>query len=276
VTLYLHEFSYGQFFWDWPEERYDYGRALARAGHASVAIDRLGYDASSKPPGNAVCLGSQADVAHQVIGALRSGGYSATGSTPARFSRVALGGHSVGGAVAEIEAYSFGDADALLLYAQADQGFTPSVTLASARQGLACGSGGQPAEGGGPGGYEYFSQSDAEFRYYQFRTAETRIADVVTAKRNPDPCGDVTSLAPAIAADQANAGSIKAPVLLVYGTGDPAYDQPKAGEDQRNLFTGSKDVTLRFLEGQAHGLVFEAKGPELRALAADWLTRRGL
>jgi pimeloyl-ACP methyl ester carboxylesterase len=275
VALYLHEFSYGSFFFDWPEDRYDYGRALARAGHASVALDRLGYDDSSKPPGTDVCLGSQADIAHQVIGALRSGGYSAVGSAPSRFSRVALGGHSVGGAVAEIEAYSFRDVDALLLYSQADSDFTPQVTLASARQGMACASGGHRAKNGAPG-YEYFSQSDAEFRYYQFRTAETRIADAVTARHNPDPCGDVTSLAPAIAANQANVGSISVPVLLVYGTGDPAYDQPKAGQDQRALFSGSHDVTLRFLEGQAHGLTFEAKAPELRSIAADWLSRRGL
>jgi pimeloyl-ACP methyl ester carboxylesterase len=273
VTLYLHEFSFGQFFWSWPEERYDYGRALARAGHASVAIDRLGYGASSKPPGMGVCLGSQADSAHQLIGALRAGGYSAGGGPAPRFRKVALAGHSAGGAAAEVEAYSFGDIDALVLFAQADQGFTPKVTLASANMGSRCAGGGDARAGAD---YAYFSQSDDEFRSFQFRTAESRIANAVTARRNPDPCGDVNSLVPAIAANQANVGSVTVPVLLMYGTGDAVYDQPKAGEDQRKLFSGSKDVTLRFFADQAHGLVFESRAPEVRATAADWLTRRGL
>lgn len=276
VTLYLHEFSFGQFFWGWPEERYDFGQTLARAGHASVAIDRLGYGASSRPPGTAVCLGSQADTAHQVVAALRAGAYSAGGVAAPRFRRVALAGHSAGGAAAEIEAYSFGDIDALLLFAQADQGFTSKVTLASARMGARCAGGGDPGAGGGAGGYAYFSESSEEFQSFQFRTAESRIANAVTAKRNPDPCGDVNSLVPAIAANQSNVGSIAVPVLLLYGTGDAVYDQPKAGEDQRNLFTGSKDVTLRFFDGQAHGLMFESKAGEVRDTTARWLTQRGL
>src|SRR5687767_7148636 len=47
VTLYLHEFGFGAHFWSFPEARYDYAAALARAGHASVVIDRLGYGASA-------------------------------------------------------------------------------------------------------------------------------------------------------------------------------------------------------------------------------------
>ncbi len=273
VTLYLHEFSFGQFFWGWPEERYDYGKALARAGHASVAIDRLGYGASSKPPGTDVCLGSQADMAHQVVSALRGGSYSVAGIAPPRFRRVALAGHSAGGAAAEVEAYSFGDIDALLLFAQADQGFSSKVTLASAQMGSRCAAGGDTGAGAG---YAYFSQSAEEFQSFQFRTAEARIANAVTATRNPDPCGDVNSLVPAIAANQANVGSIAVPVLLMYGTGDAVYDQPKAGEDQRKLFGGSKDVTLRFFDDQAHALVFESRAGEVRATAAGWLTQRGL
>src|SRR3712207_3623837 len=59
VTLYLHEFSFGSWFWRFPDERYDYAAALARQGHTAVVIDRLGYGPSSTPDGLATCLGAQ-------------------------------------------------------------------------------------------------------------------------------------------------------------------------------------------------------------------------
>ena len=41
---------------------------MARAGHVSVTVDRLGYGASGHPPtASSVCIGSQADVAHQIV-----------------------------------------------------------------------------------------------------------------------------------------------------------------------------------------------------------------
>ncbi|MDX6412557.1 MAG: hypothetical protein QOE91_2073 [Gaiellaceae bacterium] len=275
VALYLHEFSFGQWFWRFQVSGYDYAKALARAGHASVVVDRLGYDESSHPPGDAVCLGSQADVAHQIVSALRSGSYTTAEVPPVRFARVALGAHSVGGVVAEVEAYSFRDVDALVLLAQADQDFTPEVLSVSFQAGLRCGMGGEPADPGGAPGYAYFSDSPEGFRHFSFHTAEQRVADAATAMRNRDPCGDVQSLAAAVAMNQANAPSIAVPVLLLYGTADPAYQQPQAGQDQRNLFSGSKDVTLRFLAGQAHALTLERAAPDVQSAAADWLARRG-
>jgi len=135
--------------------------------------------------------------------------------------------------------------------------------------------GGEPADPGGPPGYAYFSDSPEGFRHYMFRTAEQRVADAATAMRNRDPCGDVQSLAAAVATNQANASSIAVPVLLLYGTADPVYQQPQAGQDQRNLFSGSKDVTLRFFAGQAHALTLERAAPDVQSAAAEWLARRG-
>src|SRR4029453_3542073 len=63
ATLYLHDFSSGEFFWSFGAvPRYDYAAALARAGHVSVVVDRLGYGASGHPEGDQTCLGAQADV----------------------------------------------------------------------------------------------------------------------------------------------------------------------------------------------------------------------
>src|SRR5207302_9615935 len=76
---------------------YDYAHELARLGHDSVAIDRLGYLPSARPDGNDICLGSQADIAHQIVHALRQGEYVMAGAAPTSFARVTLAGHSVGG-----------------------------------------------------------------------------------------------------------------------------------------------------------------------------------
>src|SRR5688500_15966813 len=100
ATLYLHEYSFGGFYWNFQAvPGYDYATALARAGHASVVIDRLGYDASDHPEGLQMCLGAHADIARQIVDQLKAGG----------FERVLLAGHSVGAVAAELAATSFAD-----------------------------------------------------------------------------------------------------------------------------------------------------------------------
>lgn len=274
VTLYLHEYSWGRFFWDFPVSEYDYATQLADAGHASVVIDRLGYDASSRPQGSATCLGSAADVASQIVGQLRGGGYEA-GGAPVRFGRVALAGHSVGGAIAELAAYSFGGIDALVLFAYADQGYTPGAIGTGGEQSLKCGQGGEPADPGGPGGYAYFSATEEGFRGFSFHSAEPAIAERAAAMRNRDPCGEVSSLVPATASNTRYVGEIGVPVLLLYGDRDAVYDQPAAGENQKGMFSGSPDVTLEFLPETGHALTLERSAPRLRAIASGWLGKRG-
>jgi pimeloyl-ACP methyl ester carboxylesterase len=53
VTLYLHGLGFGEWFWNFAAAPgYDYAQAQARAGHASVVIDRIGYGPSSRPDGS--------------------------------------------------------------------------------------------------------------------------------------------------------------------------------------------------------------------------------
>src|SRR5947208_11291228 len=108
ATLYLHGLGFGEWFWNFAAvPGYDYAAAQAKAGHVSVTIDRLGYAASGHPDGNKSCIGGQADIAHQVIQALRKGTYSVAGGKAVRFTRIALAGHSAGAEIAMLEAYSF-------------------------------------------------------------------------------------------------------------------------------------------------------------------------
>src|SRR5207245_2451849 len=96
VTLYLHGAG-GDLFDFTQVPGYDFAAALARAGHASVVVDRLGYGQSPEPNGFASCLGAQADLAHQIVDELRAGRYrTGDGRRPASFSSVAIGGHGPG------------------------------------------------------------------------------------------------------------------------------------------------------------------------------------
>lgn len=104
---------------------YDFATQLAERGHTSVIVDRLGYGASDKPPGNATCFGSEADVAHQMVQALRNGTCQTGSDEPAKFSKVNIGGASVGGLISHIEAYTFSDVDAVINMSWGDFAATP-------------------------------------------------------------------------------------------------------------------------------------------------------
>lgn len=99
---------YNQSYWDIPL----YGRtrsfrlAMNRAGYATLTLDRLGTGQSSKPPSALLTALTQADAVHQVIQTLRP-----------RFDKVILGGHSLGSAIAVIEAGTFHDVDGVLVTA---------------------------------------------------------------------------------------------------------------------------------------------------------------
>src|SRR2546423_2102188 len=157
VTLYYAGFDAGE--WNWRFKAvpgYDYAAELAKLGHGSVTIDQVGYGASDHPQGNDTCVGAQADIAHQIIGQLRSGAYRAEGHSPVAFSRVVFGAHDIGGAMAELEAYSYHDIDGLMVFTFQNQGFTPFVLGIAANASARCAAGGEPAYPGGPGGYVYY------------------------------------------------------------------------------------------------------------------------
>ncbi|WP_132126215.1 alpha/beta hydrolase [Actinocrispum wychmicini] len=103
--------SYNSSYWDFPytPETRSYRLAMNNAGYATLTIDRLGTGRSSRPASALLTSFTQATVVHQAIQALRTG----TG-TP-QFDKVILGGHSVGSAIAMIEAGTYHDVDGVLI-----------------------------------------------------------------------------------------------------------------------------------------------------------------
>jgi pimeloyl-ACP methyl ester carboxylesterase len=267
VTLYLHDLSFGEFFWSFTAvPRYDYAAAMARAGHASVVIDRLGYGASGHPPGNQTCLGAQADVAHQIIGKLRSGDYAAEGGSAPRFDKVALAGHSTGALIANLEAISFKDADALVA-----MGYTPQVTRQAFEDFYASRA---ACDAGGDSGYAYIAATDAEFQARVFGNAEPAVKMAATRLRTRDPCGDGGSIIGGLLQDLKSLGQVKVPVLIVCGRDDavtPSFACPVL----KRRYTGSSDVSLSFLAKTGHAFTLERTAPTFRRRVGKWLGAHG-
>ena len=277
VTLYLHGLGYGQFFWNFTAvPGYDFATLqAANGGHASVVIDRLGYDSSGHPVGTNDCVGSQATVAHQIVQALRSGHYTVADQPARAFHRVAVAGHSLGGLIAEVEAATFHDVDALAVVNFSDALPSPTAALTFAQTTLTCLLGGMPAEaGGGPGGYAPFGATAADFNAIMFYNADPAVVAATDALRNRDPCGDTMSVPAALVNNVLTIPSVTVPVLLLLGQNDALFTPPAANFG-RLEYLGSHDVTQTVLPGTGHALLLGRSASAARGTLRAWLGARG-
>jgi pimeloyl-ACP methyl ester carboxylesterase len=280
VTLYLHGLGYGEFYWRFgAAPGYDFASLQAEAGHASVVVDQLGYDGSAHPDGREICVGSQADIAHQLVTALREGRYHIGARFGPSFARVALAGHSMGSIISQIEAYSFGEIEALVITAYADQGQTPLLASESSKTALVCASGSEAAEGGGPGGYAYFGQTPEDSNAMMYYDAEPAVMEAASALRNRDPCGLIESVPQALLTNQLELGSVKEPVLIVCAAKDALF----AAEDplgrgctrQQDLYTGSEDRSTVVINETGHALTLERTRKQFHETVSDWMSAHG-
>jgi pimeloyl-ACP methyl ester carboxylesterase len=260
VTVYLHQIGLASDYWHFTAvPGYDYATELARAGHASLVYDQVGYGTSGKPDPATVCYGGEADIASQIAARLRKGDYGG----PA-FTKVALASHSVMGLASQPEAYSFTDVDALIVTSWADQGFSQRFRDASRDTEAYC------AQNGG-----HADLPPDRFKEGYFADAEPAVVAAATALRAPIPCGEPQSAFQTIGADVASLHELTIPVLLVYGRKDALFDQPGAGENQARLFAGTPDLTTEFVDGAGHALALERTAPAYRRLMNAWLSARG-
>jgi pimeloyl-ACP methyl ester carboxylesterase len=264
VTLYLFGYEAGEWNWNLKDVAgYDYAAEMARLGHVSLTIDQLGYGASGHPNGNETCMGSQADVAHQIVSQLRSGSYTMGGRPATAFGSVILAGHDVGGQIAEIEAYSYQDIDALILVTWADQGQTPWIIRRSSEAGLEwC-----PQT---TSGYVHFI-SEQEYRQLLFYDSDPRVVDATNSLRNPNPCGMIGSAGPSVAVDKLRTSEVRVPVLIVFGADDTLVWTRQGQEQQQDNFTGTADRTTAFVPRAGHFPMLEKTAPEFRNVISSWL-----
>ncbi len=268
ATLYLHGLGFAGWFWRFDAvPGYDYATEMARLGHVSVAIDRLGHGDSKLADGSATCIGAQADMAHQVIGQLKAGSYAqADGGNPIAFQKIALAGHSAGGDTAEVAAYSFTGIDALLIMAWVDQASSLFSVQTFAASGQACLNSAD--------GYANFGQSDADFQQAMFHDADPTVVAAVTALRERDPCGDLNSVATTLLVNQLGVGRIAVPVLLVCADNDALFP-PLSCDLQQQRYLSAAGLTTLKLPNTGHAITLERSAPMLREQVSAWLTGQG-
>jgi pimeloyl-ACP methyl ester carboxylesterase len=218
--------------------------------------------------GRDTCIGAQADMAHQVVQQLKAGAYTREdGGAPVAFTKLALAGHSAGSEIAEVEAYSFGDIDALIVMSWEDQ--LPSVlaTRTLAASNLACGL--------SASGYADFGRTDEDFIREMFHSATPAVQVAATGMRVADPCGDLTSVILGLTVNEVGVGLIQIPVLQICGADDALFPAADC-KLQKLRYFGSTDKTLLTETDTGHAVTLETSAPSLGQKVADWLQSRGL
>ncbi|WP_435108193.1 hypothetical protein [Nocardiopsis synnemataformans] len=288
VTLYQHGQAAGEWFWRMDEPGLHHAEEMALLGQASLTLDRLGYGASDRPDGMAMCLGSQADMTAQVIARLREGDYTAQdtaalpGGAPA-FDHVTLAGHHSGAQIAQITAYSFeGDRapDALVLMAWSGTGVTDRANarffggLASCMQGgVPAGAGAGPPDPGAddPAGYTYVDVGATSYTRAHFHDPASTAAALAAASQDRTPCGDLGTQVEALSTDMRALDRVDVPVLFAFAEHDTRVGE---GAEHTALFTGAPESRTVTVADAGHYLVLEPGAPALREELAAWLEER--
>ncbi|CAB4730259.1 unannotated protein [freshwater metagenome] len=173
-------------------------------------------------------------------------------------------GHGVGAAIAQVEAANFDDVHGLVLMSWADTNASQRAFEEAGQQSVACLSGAS---------YASYGATDGDFQSLLFSSAIARVLSAATALRNSVPCGDVTSLAPLLAASVLTTHQIEVPVLLLFGDED-ALNRPGAAEEQAGRFDSSPSVTTTTFAHTGSALPLEKSAPQVRASVLRWLAQQ--
>lgn len=265
VNVLVHDLTSGSWFWHLRSHpSYDYATRLAARGETSLVLDRLGYDSSPLADGNATCLGAHADMLHQVIQHLRSGHYNfrvSDDSTPAA-QHVVVHGHSIGAAIAQVEAGEFDDVDGLVLMSWSDSGASSRAVDEASQQSQLC------VEGRD---YASFGQGPREFRRLLFASAPAAVQRTAASRRNPSPCGDPLSLGQMVSASSTTTTrEIEVPVLLLFG-GKDKLNRSDAARRQAAAYSSDVVVTRRTIAGAGNALPLERSAATTRGHVLRWL-----
>lgn len=266
--------TYTSAYWDigYSPGTRSYRQALNRAGIATVAVDRLGSGRSSEPLSALITVSSQAKAVHEVVRSLRP-----------RFDRVVLVGHSIGSAVATVEAVTYRDVDGVVITGLTHQINLPGAvpvfttlipTLLDPRfQERALNLG-------------YLTTVDGT-RYSSFHTPgpvvqgaiafDEATKDVVTPT---ETVGTVLvgSLVPL-------SRRITVPVMLVMGGGDANFCGPPLGADcssaealrvsEGSFYAPEARLRTHVVPGYGHSLNFSANAPDYHRAVVDWTNEIG-
>jgi alpha-beta hydrolase superfamily lysophospholipase len=272
ATLYLHAVTWTSEYFNLPIAGHNYAEEMAKRGHVSIAVDRLGYGNSGKPEGLATCFGSEADVAHQMVQALKSGDYTLGTGKATKFAKVFTSGSSVGGLIANIESYTYKDSDGIYNQSWGDWSAGPYAGYEAVDANERCYKGGDPTVSGNTRkDYATFAGDSQNTFWYASASPEVRAQ---TPPMQSDPCGQIMNLPFGIGADMQHLGEINVPVLLTFGDADPVFPMGSA-EQMQFRYYGSPKVTNVNIPGASHYPILEANFPVMLDAADAWLNENG-
>ncbi len=258
--------TYNASYWDigyTPEIR-SFRLAMNNAGVATLAVDRLGTGRSSKPLSTLLSASVQATAAHQVVQAMRP-----------RFAKVVIGGHSIGAAMAMIEAGRYRDVDGVLVTGMTHRMNLVSVVPTMAQMMPA------PLDPALPGRDAGYLTTDPGTRYAAFHTPgpydngaiayDESTKDVFAATEAVDSLTLTTVVIPA-------SQQITAPVLLAVGN-DPNFcgtlgsdcSSPAALQASEAPFFGTSSVRAYILNGYGHAINYAPNAPTYFGQVTTWL-----
>ena len=245
--------------------------AMYNAGIATLAVDRLGTGHSSTPPSALLTATTQAAAVHQVIAAMRP-----------HYDKVVVGGHSIGSAMALIEAGTYRDVDGVFT-----TGFTHGMNYTVVAPTLAKMI---PAALDPKLGSKYSSLTDLGYlttsagtRYDDFHTPGPYDADAIAYDENTKDVFAATEAVDVIALNSQIdpiSRRITAPVMAVQGD-DPNYCGPPLGADctsgatlrqsEAPYYPKAPSLSAYVLHGYGHAINYAPNASEYFQQVADWL-----
>jgi pimeloyl-ACP methyl ester carboxylesterase len=223
---------------------------LAALGLPVLALDRVGYGASSHPNGDTLTFATSAGYVHEVIQAVRGG---ALGFTP---SSIVLLGPSAGADIAIVEAGTYHDVDGVIVCSNTSQ-LQPALFLVDVGAWFAQG--------------DYFDFG-VDFRtqfFYAAPFAIPLLIDLDNATRSLVPRAEIQSALSNLSAPFR--GQITAPVLLMQADHDAIF----VPLDDSGLFASSPDVHFSLLSFTGHKIFEHPASHSIAVLQiAAWIAER--
>jgi pimeloyl-ACP methyl ester carboxylesterase len=225
-------------------------RDLAHHGFGVLAIDRVGYGASSHPNGDTLDFATQAGYVHEMIQDVRNG---ALGFTP---PAIVVLGPSLGADVTLVEAATYHDVDGVVIVSHTQQ-LQPALFQVDVNAWFA------------QGPYFDFGVDFRTSFFYAEPWAVQHVIDADNATRSLVPRAEILSAL----TGQSNfaLAQIDVPVLLMQAE----YDALFVPQNDSALFTSSPDVSFALIAHAGHKMFSHPASKQAAVhTVTDWLDAR--